>query len=432
MLDSPLGKLYPQIVDDEIVEDEYKHLSIDELIDLLRVPPPEGIDGDFDTNAMPIYTGIAFAILQRGTPGRKAIWEETKDTHPTALRAILTVLWEDPGQQTRVRKRLEKLLDSEDPIEIVIALEGFSYCSDYKARARVLKFADHPNPNVRTRALNYMTGLFPAEALPLVVEALDDEDPLVRTAAIYDIAGLSVLDVMPRAHEAVERMRKDRDPGVRFVAGRILDHFYEPTDYGTDLLNEGLSELQYRRGKTRPIWKDVERAEKRDDFESQIPLLAALIIADADDERVRSKIRALLFDEDGILSPSIEPIHLIDAIYMLGIIGDWKAQDQILELRSSEDLEIADAAYWYERFLNPAQAVETNLGLLSSPDSFLRTTAIERLQDIWIAEVDLDVRARIASLQDDPDEDLRAQSETVLQPSWQGRLKVFNLIAGLK
>lgn len=130
-----------------------------------------------------------------------------------------------PGVDKRaLNTQLRPLLDHPNPNVVITAIDSLRQLEDVTVHDRVLRLLDGSPRMIRTRALTYLSVLFPDEALPLLLVALDDPDATIRFTAVDQLDDLQFAD-----RATFERMLDDPDEDVRGHARYILEnHFLEP------------------------------------------------------------------------------------------------------------------------------------------------------------------------------------------------------------
>jgi len=199
---------------------ELEGSTLDELIDAFRGPPLDG-----EEYRVSFYDDVADAIARLGGIAflQGELDQDDEDRVAAAIGALAFSQY--PGVDMRaLNMRLRPLLDHPNPNIVITAIDSLRQLEDRTVHDRVLKLLDRSPGMIRTRALTYLSVLFPDEALPLLLDALNDPDATIRFTAVDQLDDLQLAD---RAR--FEQMLDDPDEDVRGHARYILEnHFLEP------------------------------------------------------------------------------------------------------------------------------------------------------------------------------------------------------------
>jgi HEAT repeat protein len=213
--------------------------------------------------------------------------------------------------------------------------------------------------------------------------------------AVALLLDLSIVTSLEPVRAALGRQRKPRN--VRDYAQDVLDRTDNPADELMYLAIDALEYLEEADGKIR--WNDVERARR--DWEDEAPgePLVAMALTHPDDKHLRQRMRELWASDD-VWQKSM-------AISLMAILGEREHEAEILALREHESELIYPAAYIYQRMADPQAAVPALIDLLDNGTMEARLFAIPVLNRICVTEVDEQLRARLETMLDDPDETVR-------------------------
>ncbi len=126
-----------------------------------------------------------------------------------------------PPEQSRVDRALSEALMSEDPPQVLFALDRLRQIDPERVRLALPHLIRHPSPQVRGAALRASWTLIHEDRAALSRERLDDEDPEVRGLAVETLA--RALD--EEAHDELCTLASRNDNAVRAAAiGALLRH----------------------------------------------------------------------------------------------------------------------------------------------------------------------------------------------------------------
>jgi HEAT repeat protein len=377
----------------DLLINTFEHLSLDELKAMQR----DALDGVAagDEGAEVWLGAISLQLALHGKPGNQALWDAIEEADPRQMRVMLAGPVIDLGRRTQARRFLYRLLDHDDPEYILVGIEGFTMTSDRKARHQVLQLRQHPSADVRAGVLSYVRGVWHTDALRMMVAAFDDPDHIVRQMAVALLLDLSIVTSLEPVRAALRRQRKPRN--VRDYAQDVLDRTDNPPDELMMIELDAIDYLAEMNGKIR--WKDVERARREWEVEAPSDPLVAMALTHPDDKHLRQRMRELWASDD-VWQKSM-------AISLMAILGEREHEVEILALREHESELVYPAAYMYQRMADPQAAVPALIDLLDNGTMEARLFAIPALNRIYVAEVDEQLRARLETMLDDPDETVR-------------------------
>ncbi|MBF6437188.1 HEAT repeat domain-containing protein [Nocardia cyriacigeorgica] len=184
---SPGERPWSEVLAAEEVRGQPAGPSVSDLVDRFSV------DGEYDD----YYEVVAQGLYEHGRAGIEVLVQELASRRIPQLRAALTVLAVQQGDDPQFVERAKSLAGNAEPIVAADAIRLLGSLGVTDVADRIRGLVGHSSPLIRASVLDYLARVEPDSARPVLIQALEDSDYIVRETAI-EIGGNAAVSLTNR------------------------------------------------------------------------------------------------------------------------------------------------------------------------------------------------------------------------------------------